>query len=215
MAGPQQGLGHARRVADLGGPFGHATEHAAVVDLLEGVAAQVVAWYLTHDEQEGHAVLLGGVHRDGRIGGAGAAAHQRDAGRSRQPRIGEGHEARAGLVAADHRVDVVAVMQGVEQAQEALPGNAEHARDSVADQGVDDQVAGGSQGNASRLESAQSLPARDDVGNTVNAGPTTCIWQDPCCLSSRAGPWGIAVTVRVVESGQAGQGRPAGGKGRS
>ena len=63
----------------------------AVVDLLEGIAPHIRARHLADEEDERHAVLLGGMHRDGRIAGARAAAHgdhPRPAGKAR---IGERH----------------------------------------------------------------------------------------------------------------------------
>jgi hypothetical protein len=94
---------------------------------------------LADDQDERHLVLPGGMHRDRRIAGAGAAADAGDAGPSGEPRIGDRHEAGARLVPARHGVDLAAAIKGIEQAEIALAGHAEHAVDAVGDQAVDDQ----------------------------------------------------------------------------
>ena len=135
----QQSFRHARGIEDFRDPLGDRAVHGAVVDLLEGVAAGVAGGDLADDQDERHLVLPGRMHRDRRIAGAGAAAHAGDAGPPGEPRIGDCHEAGAGLVPARHRVDVAAAVKGIEQAEIALAGHAEHAVDAVGDQAVDDQ----------------------------------------------------------------------------
>lgn len=135
----EQRFRQARGIGNLGGPFGDGPEHADVVDLLERVAPQVAGGNLADQQQAGHAVLLRGVHGDGGVAGTGTAAHAGDAGPPGQPRIGQGHEPGAGLVAAHDRINVGASVQGVQQAEVALAGDAEHPVDPMSDQGVDQQ----------------------------------------------------------------------------
>ena len=95
--------GHTRRVGNFDDPFRDAAEHLPVVDLLEGVAAQVAHGYLADQQEERHRVLLRRVHGDRGVAGAGSAADAGDAGPMRQPRIGQRHKPGAGLRAGTRR----------------------------------------------------------------------------------------------------------------
>ena len=125
----QQGFGGSRGIGNLGRPLGNPSEHATIVDLLEGVASHIAG------------VLLGGVDRDRRVAGARTAADAGDARPAGQPRVGQGHEAGAGLMPANHRVDLRPAVQGIQQAKVALAGDAEQPVDPVRDQGIYDQIA--------------------------------------------------------------------------
>jgi hypothetical protein len=55
---PRDDLRHARRVVDLGRPFGHAAEHGAKVELLQGLAILDVAGDLPDEHDHRGRILL-------------------------------------------------------------------------------------------------------------------------------------------------------------
>ena len=144
MEGLAHQLGDAPRIVDLRHPFGDRPEHAAEVDLLEGLALGLVAGDLADQQDERRGILEGGMQPDGGIGGAGAAGDEADAGAARQLAIGLGHVAGAALLPADDEADLVAGLeQRVEGGQIAFPRHAEGHVDPVDPQLIDQDLAAG------------------------------------------------------------------------
>ena len=127
----ERGLGELARIGRLEHPFRDGAVHAPVVDFLECLAPQIGARHLAHDQDHRNRILLRGVHGDGRVGRARAAAHQRDAGPAAEPGVGHGHEPCARLMAAGHRVDAGEVAQRIQNAEIAFARNQKHPVDAV------------------------------------------------------------------------------------
>ena len=106
MEGAADEFRDARRVVDLGRPFGDRREHAAVVDLLEGLALGLIAGHLPHEQDHRRRVLHGGVNADGGVAGAGAARDETDAGPARQLAGGLRHIGGPALVPAGDQLDI-------------------------------------------------------------------------------------------------------------
>ena len=134
-------LRDARRVLDLGHPLRHAAEHAAVVDLLEGVALAAAAVDLADEQDHRHAVLLGDVHAGAGVGGAGAAGDHGDAGPAGELALGGRHHRRPALLAADDEADLGRVVQRVQHLEIALARHAEDGVDALEAQLVDEDPA--------------------------------------------------------------------------
>jgi hypothetical protein len=142
MEGARHQLGHARRVVDLHHPLGHGAEDGAVVQLLEGLAAQRVARDLADEQQQRRRVLVRDVHAGRRVGGTGAARDEADAGLAGELALRLGHHGRAAFLAAHGHVDG-RVVQRVEHGQKAFAGHAEELLDAVGDELVDQDLAAG------------------------------------------------------------------------
>ena len=80
VEGARDDLGDARRIVDLGRPFGHGAEHRAVVELLERLALAHVARDLADEQDHRRRILLGDVDAGRGVGGAGPAGDEADAG---------------------------------------------------------------------------------------------------------------------------------------
>ena len=137
-------LDRAFRALDLGGPFGQAAEHLAVVDLLEGAAAAVGQGDLADEQDHRRRVLMRRMHPDRGMGRARTAGDHADARLAGQLAVGLGHVGGSGLVAAGDDLNLVAhVGEGVEHGQIAFARHAEDAIDAVHDEGFDDAAGGG------------------------------------------------------------------------
>ena len=121
-------LGDPRRVLDLGDPLGHAAEHPAVVDLLEGVTLAAAPVDLADEQDHGHAVLLRDVDPGAGVGGAGSAGDHGDARPAGELAPGGRHHRRTTFLAADDEADLRGVVQRVENLEVALARDAEHGR---------------------------------------------------------------------------------------
>ena len=118
-------LRHARRIVDLGCPFGDRAEHGAVVDFLKRFAVGGVAGDLAHQQDHRRAILLRDMDANGGVAGAGAAGDHADAGGAVQLAVGFGHIRRTGLVAGvDQGEPVLHVMQRVQHLEVAFTGHA-------------------------------------------------------------------------------------------
>jgi hypothetical protein len=151
VEGAGDDLGHARCIRDLDHPLGELAEHGVVVDLLEGFAPRLPAGDLSHEQDQGRGVLLGRVHADARVGGAGAARDHADAGPAGHLAVGLGHVGGTAFVLGHHQVDVVGcVVQGVEHLQIAFAGHAEHPVHAMEAKAVHQHPAGGTRGGGNR-----------------------------------------------------------------
>ena len=135
-------LRHTRRIVDQVDGLGHVGESLGVVHLLERAPADLRARHLADEQHQRHGILLGHVHGNRRVGGAGTAADERHARPPRHLGIADRHEAGAALVTTDDGLDGIAVVQSVEDRQIALARHAEDAVDAVSGQAVDDEVGG-------------------------------------------------------------------------
>ena len=167
-------LDGAFRALDLGGPFGQAAEHLAIVDLLEGAAPAVGQGDLADEQDHRGGVLMRRMHADGGMGRAGAAGDHADAGLAGQLAIGLRHIGGAGLVAAGDDLDFVAhIGEGIEDGEIALARDAEDAVDAVHDEGVDDTAGGGVGGLAH-----EAGVSRSDPGLAMQAGQPAEVHHD-------------------------------------
>ncbi|CFM02052.1 Uncharacterised protein [Bordetella pertussis] len=130
--GARDEFGNPLGAVDLRDPLGHLAEHAAVVDFLERLALHEVVADLADEQNHRGRVLVGRMHADAGVGGAGAAGDEADPRLAGQLAIGLGHVGRAAFLAADNGVDGAAMLvQGVDAGQVALAGNHEHAPRAV------------------------------------------------------------------------------------
>jgi len=135
-------LGNPLGLVDLRHPFGERPEHAAEIDLLEGLALDLVARDLADEQDHRRRILHRGVDRDRGVGGARPAGDEADARPARQLAIGLGHVAGAAFLAAGDQPDGVArVVERVEHRQEAFARHAEGEVDAMALQGIDQDLA--------------------------------------------------------------------------
>ena len=144
VEGARDDLRHARRIVDLGRPFGHRAEHRAIIDLLEGLALTHVARDLADEHDERARILLRDMDAVSAIGGAGAAGDEADAGTAGHFADGFGHHRGAGLLPA-HRDGNIAVMKRVEHRQIALAGHAKDVLHAVDAQLIDQNFGGAAQ----------------------------------------------------------------------
>ena len=139
-------LGNARRVVDLGDPFGHLTEEAAEIDLLEGLALGHVARDLADEQDQRGRILMRGMDADRRVGRARPAGDERDAGFAGHLAVGLGHVCHAAFLAADDEVDRVhRVVERVQGCEVALARHAIDGIDAVQLQAVDEDLAAGAE----------------------------------------------------------------------
>ncbi len=135
---------------DLRHPFGERRVHLAKIDLLEGLAVDLMARHLADQHDHRRRILERGVHPDRGVASAGAARHQQDARLSGQLPIGLGHEGGAALLAAGHEMDVGRVEQRVEHFEIALAGDAERHPHPMRPQRRDHQLAAAHQAQVRR-----------------------------------------------------------------
>ena len=124
-------LGDALGHVDLRHPFGERRVHLAEIDLLEGLAVDLVARHLADQHDHRRRILERGVDADRGVAGAGAARHQQHAGLAGQLAVGLGHERGAALLAAGDEVDLGRVEERVEHLEIALAGDAERHLDAM------------------------------------------------------------------------------------
>ena len=132
-----------RRVGDLLDPLRHVGERGPVVDLLKGPATEVLPLDLADEEDTGHGVLVGCVHRDRRVAHPGTTTHQDGPRAASELGIANRHQTGAPLVAARDQVDLGPVVQGVEHREKALTRHAEDPVDAVRRERVDHQTGSG------------------------------------------------------------------------
>ncbi len=135
-------FGDARGIVDLDHPFGDVAEEALVVDFLESLALLGVAGDLADEQDDGNRILHGDVDAGRRIGGAGAAGDEADAGLAGQAALAVGHHRGAAFLAADDGADR-RIVQRVEHREIGFARHAEDAIDAVGFERVDDQLSAG------------------------------------------------------------------------
>ncbi len=134
MKRPRHHFADPSGLVDLPHGLGDAPEEVAVIDLLEGAAAALMARHLADEHYHRHSVLLCHVHGDRAVGGPGAATHHETLGFAGDLGFGDRHESGARLVPADDGRYAVRIMQGVEQGEVAL---ARHAIDTGKPMGLE------------------------------------------------------------------------------
>ena len=82
VEGPRDELGDAGGIVDLGRPFGDRSEHRAIVELLEGLALAHFTCNLADEQDHRRGILARDVQPRRRVGGAGPAGDEADAGPS-------------------------------------------------------------------------------------------------------------------------------------
>jgi hypothetical protein len=122
-------LGDAPRILDLDHPLGHLAEHAAVVDLLEGLSVGRLARHLAHQQEHGRRILEPGMQSDAGIGGTRTTRDESDARLAGELAVGLGHVGRSAFLAADDEAERVAL--GVERVERRQVAFAGHAKDRV------------------------------------------------------------------------------------
>ncbi len=133
-------LGDAFGEVDLRHPFGERGEHAAEIDLLKGLAVDLVARDLADQHDHRGRILERRVDADRGVAGAGAAGHQQHPGLAGELAVGLGHERRAAFLAAGDEADLGRVVERVEHFEIAFAGDAEGDLDAVRAQCRHDQL---------------------------------------------------------------------------
>ena len=127
-------FGQLRRIGGFKHPLGNSAVHGTVIDLLKGLAPQILLRHLPHHQNERNGVLLCRVHRNAGVGGPGASTHHHHAGSAREASIGTRHEACARLVTASHQIDLRKVGHRIEQTDVALAGHLKNTVHAVRGQ---------------------------------------------------------------------------------
>ena len=177
-------IGHRVRIVDLGGELGHAAEHGAEIHFLEGAPATVVTFDLNGKQDHGRGILLGDMDAAGRVGGAGAARDETDAGAARGLAMGFGHHRRAAFAAADDDLDA-AVLEGIQHRQIGFARHAEDAGYTLDAKLPDQNLRGGAARSVPRslrchaafpLEPAHDSAALSQIETCHRSGivPTVC-----------------------------------------
>ena len=143
IEGARDELGDAGRVVDLGRPFRDRAENRPVVELLEGLALTHVAGDLADEQDHRGRILARHMHSGRRIGGAGAAGDEADAGRPGGLAGRLRHHGGAALLPADRHGDRP-IMHGVERRDVALARNAKDVAHAVQHELVDQDLGGSS-----------------------------------------------------------------------
>ena len=101
VKGARDDFRNARRIVDLGRPFGHGAEHRAVVEFLKRLALAHVARDLADEQDHRRGILLRDMDAGRRIGGARPARDEADAGPAGRLADGFRHHRGAAFLAAD------------------------------------------------------------------------------------------------------------------
>ena len=144
-------------LVDLLDPFGEIAEGLPVVDFLKGFAALHMPADLADEQEHRRRILLSDMHAAGRVGGAGAARDQRDAGPAGHLAVGLGHDRRATLMARHDRVDR-RVMEPVQHVEIAFAGHAENPRYALGLKAPDQAMSAGYHGHSSGKGAARGAP---------------------------------------------------------
>ena len=118
-------LGDALGQIDLCHPFGERREHLAEIDLLKGLAVELMAGDLADENDHRRRILEGGVDADRGVAGAGTPGHEQYAGLAGQLAISLGHKGRTAFLAAGDEANFGRVEQRVEHFEIAFAGDAE------------------------------------------------------------------------------------------
>lgn len=162
-------FGDAARIVDPRGPFGERGEHRGEVDFLERLAIAGAAIDIADEEDHRLRILAGHMDADRRVGGAGAARDEGDAGAVRERAIGAGHERDAAFLAARDDVDRGRIDERVEHGEEAFAGHGEDPVAALRHELIDEDAAAGA-GLGFGLSHAAWLSRTGGDGEGVVAG---------------------------------------------
>ena len=151
MKRPRDVLGQAVGALHLGGPLGHAQgawpEDLPVVEFLERLTVALIRSHLPNQQDQRHAVLEGGVHTNGGVGGTRPPGDTTDTWPACQPGVGIGHEGRPTLLPTGDEPDVPAVLvKAVGHREIALAGHTEDGVDTLGDERLDEGMPGRARG---------------------------------------------------------------------
>src|SRR5262249_30976297 len=116
-------------------------EHRAVIELLEGLTLAHLARDLADKQNERGGILPRDMHARGRIGGAGPARDEADAGAPGRLAAGFRHDRGPALLPANGDGDIT-VVEGIERREITLPRHAKHVTNPVNDELVDQNFGG-------------------------------------------------------------------------
>ena len=167
--GAPEVLGDAVDPVDLRHPFRQLAEQAPVVELLEGLAVLLAGAHLADEEDQRRRVLARRMQADGRVRRSGPARDEADPRAAGELAVRVGHVRRAGLVPAGDQTDR-RIVEGVEDRQEALAGNAEDGVGGVAHELIDEQLPARA-GHRSRTRSKKTV-GRCSFGRDSSSGST-------------------------------------------
>ncbi len=172
-------FGEPAGVLDAGGPFGERREHRGKIDLLESLAVAVLPRDVADEEQHGGAVLHRGVDADRRVGRAGAAGDEADAGAAGELAVGLRGVGGAALLSAGDEVDLRRVVKRVERGEVGFAGYAEDAVAALGEELINKDAAAGSFGHGVCCLSPEKRRRRDLVPRPgVDAPPAQAIAPD-------------------------------------
>ena len=156
MEGALDDLRQAGGILDFGRPFGGRAEEGAIVHLLEGAAAAHGALDLADEQHQRRRIVLGDMDAMGGVGRARPAGDEADSGAAGQPAVGQRHDRRPGLLAADRHRDL-GVVERVERGEIGLARHAIDPLDPLRDQLIDEDPAAGAGNVSLHLESRLAL----------------------------------------------------------
>ena len=141
LEGPGNELGNALGPVDLEHPLRQTAEHLLVVDLLEGLAAAMLARHLPDQQHERRRVLHRRVHTGRGMRRARPARDHADARTARQLAVGiRGVGGRSLVAAGDDAQPITVRIEAVEQREVALARHAEGQLDPLQHELVGEQV---------------------------------------------------------------------------
>ena len=143
VEGARHEFGNARRIVDLGRPFGDAAEHRAVIEFLERLALAHVAADLADEHDHRRGILARDVNAGRGIGGARPARDEADAGPAGRLADRFRHHRRGAFVPADGERDIGMIVKGVERGQIAFARHAEDMAHAMDRQLIDEDFAAG------------------------------------------------------------------------
>ena len=139
--GAGEQFGNAFDPVDLDRPFRHRAKDRAVIDLLKRLAFAHVGADLADKEQHGRAVLHRRMHTDRSIGGPWSAGDETDPGLPGQFAPGRRRKGRTAFVPAQDVIQTSGrIMQGVQNGEVTLAGNAEPLGRAESDQALDQKL---------------------------------------------------------------------------
>jgi hypothetical protein len=130
-------LGH----VDLRDPLGERGEHFAEIDLLEGLAVNLMARNLADQRDHWGRILEGGVDSNRRVAGAGATGDEQHPGLAGELTIGLGHEGGTAFLPAGNEADLRRVEERIEHFEIAFAGDTEGHVDPVSAERGNDKLA--------------------------------------------------------------------------
>ncbi len=89
-------------IIDLHHPFGHLTEHTAIINFLKCFAFHLIACDLSDEQKHRRGILKSCMNADGSIRRAGATCDKADAGFAGQLAIGIGHIGCSAFLSTDN-----------------------------------------------------------------------------------------------------------------